>query len=187
MEEAMDRQPTPTEFSRPYRLSELQPDGASVDLEAGPEECEALARRFDVVAIDRLTARLYLKRDARDRHFLVRGSFEAGLTQICVVTLEPFEATLVDSFTARFVRDAAAAQETDVFVDVADGEPPEPISGETIDLGELVAQYLSLAIDPHPRKPGARFDFVDAADAGDAEEGRSPFAALKVLRGGRGS
>ncbi len=46
------------------------------------------------------------------------------------------------------------------------------------DLGEAVAQTLSLALDPHPRKPGAELDEA-ALRAGEA----NPFAAaLAKLR-----
>ena len=34
-------------------------------------------------------------------------------------------------------------------------DPPEPIRAGRMELGELVAQHLSLALDPYPRKPGA--------------------------------
>ena len=60
-----------------------------------------------------------------------------------------------------------------------DSEPPEPLIGDSIDLGELVAEFLSLAINPYPR----------AADAdAQAEQYHSeapsdgPFAALAKLQ-----
>lgn len=179
------------EFSRPYSLSELPPEAVSVDIEAKDREREALARRFGIEAIGRLTARLALTRDAAAKQVTVRGSFEAEVTQTCVVTLEPFDSVVAERFVARFVRDAAAARATDVFIDLTEeDEPPEPIPGDGIDLGEVVAQYLALVIDPYPRRPGVEFEQGAAgapADEGEAETARSPFAALSVLRGGKGS
>jgi uncharacterized metal-binding protein YceD (DUF177 family) len=182
----MDGEPIAPEFSRPYRLSELEPQGDAVELEATAEERAALARRFGLPAVDRLVASLDLQRDARAKKFLVRGELQADLTQICVVTLEPFAETVSESFAARFVRDApAASAATEVFVDLADGEPPEPVAGDSVDLGELVAQYLLLAMNPHPRRPGAEFAPGEPAQAPEEEERKSPFAALAMLRGGK--
>jgi uncharacterized metal-binding protein YceD (DUF177 family) len=179
------------EFSRPFLLSELPLEGASVDIEAKDPERDALARRFGIEAIGRLTARLGLTRDARTKQVTVRGSFEAEVTQTCVVTLEPFDSVVAERFVARFVRDAAAARAAEVFIDLTDeDEPPEPMTGDSIDLGEVVAQYLALAIDPYPRRPGVEFEQGTAAvpsEGEDADKTRSPFAALSVLRGGRRS
>ena len=39
-----------------------------------------------------------------------------------------------------------------------DGEdPPDPIVDGRIDLGALAVEFLALALDPYPRKPGAEF------------------------------
>ena len=41
-----------TEFSRLFRLDALSDEPRRVEIEAGPDEREALARRFGLVAID---------------------------------------------------------------------------------------------------------------------------------------
>jgi uncharacterized metal-binding protein YceD (DUF177 family) len=190
MPNPVPREVVTAEFSRPCSLSELEPVGASVALEATEPE---LARRLGVEAIGRLTARLALTRDSRARQITVRGSFDAEVTQTCVVTLEPFESVVAEGFVARFVRDATAARAAEVVVDLTDeDEPPEPMTGDSIDLGEVVAQYLALAIDPHPRRPGVAFEQGPAgapagSESDEADEARSPFAALSVLRGGKES
>jgi hypothetical protein len=38
-----------------------------------------------------------------------------------------------------------------------ESEDPEPVIDGKIDAGELVAQYLSLAIDPYPRLEGEEY------------------------------
>jgi uncharacterized metal-binding protein YceD (DUF177 family) len=191
MQNPIPREFVTPEFSRPYLISELPPEGASVALEASETEREALARRFGIEGIGRLTARLALTRDARAKQVTVRGSFDAEVTQSCVVTLEPFESVVAEHFVARFVRDAATAQATEVFIDLTEEEePPEPITGDSVDLGEVVAQYLALTIDPYPRRPGVKFEQGKAgvpAEGEEAEKTRSPFAALSVLRSGKGS
>jgi hypothetical protein len=57
-------------------------------------------------------------------------------------------------------------------------DPPDPIIGGRIDLGALAAEFLSLGLDPYPRKPGVDFE----APEGDAPGEESPFAALGKLR-----
>ena len=182
--------PIDPEFSRPFRLRDLPRDGATVELDAGVPERDALARRMGVVSLDRLTATLTLEPNKGGRQILVRGRFAADLTQSCVITLEPFAVVATESFVVRFDRNAAAAEPDDGFVDLVDDELAEPIVGETIDLGELVAQYLALAIDPYPRRPGAQFDqagigLVGGAKEDDRSEDRSPFATLASLGGNR--
>ena len=198
--------PIDSELSRPLRLGDVPVGGKTVTLEAGAVERAALAKRLGVVSLDRLTASLTIQRDDRGRQFRVHGQFDAALTQICVVTLEPFATMVSDAVVARFDRAAArpsraitrdsagrnvAADQSDMAAidilvmagDVLDDEVVEPVYGETIDLGELVAQYLSLAIDPHPRRPNARFDPGVIGPEDDRSKTRSPFAALSSMRG----
>jgi hypothetical protein len=47
----------------------------------------------------------------------------------------------------------------------------EPLPSDILDIGEAVAQQLSLALDPYPRAPGA-------IAGAPAERPVSPFAAL---------
>ena len=51
----------------------------------------------------------------------------------------------------------------------------------TIDLGAIATEFLILAIDPYPRKPGAVFQSPSAG-----EPAAHPFAALAALKKGQG-
>ena len=42
----------------------------------------------------------------------------------------------------------------------AQADAPEPLSGNLLDVGEIVAEQLSLAADPYPRRPGAKLEDV---------------------------
>jgi hypothetical protein len=59
-------------------------------------------------------------------------------------------------------------------------EPPEPLQDGAIDLGAVATEFLILAVDPYPRRPGAVFD---APPAGDPAA--HPFAALAALKTGK--
>ena len=71
-----------------------------------------------------------------------------------------------DSFDVDFGDASADFDGDEISLDI-DHDPPEPIEAGAIDIGELVAQYLSLALDPHPRAPGASLDPDIANSDGD--------------------
>ena len=63
----------------------------------------------------------------------------------------------------------------------ADFHPPDPIIGGQIDLGALVAEFLALGLDPHPRKPGVEFE--KPRNPADEDNVESPFSKLQALKG----
>lgn len=167
---------TEVEFSRPFPVDKLRDHPMVEKIEANEEECEALAKRLDLVAIKNLVAKLDLQRVHSGAMVEVKGRLDADIVQTCVVSLEPFESHVSEEVEAYFARPNTIPDETEVEVDV--DRSPEPISRDgEIDLGELTAQHLSLALDPHPRKPGAVFDMAKAG-GDEAPKKASPFAVL---------
>lgn len=164
------------EFSRPFAVDRLGRTAVTETLLASPAERAALAKRLGLVELGQLSATVTLE------HTLgglihVAGRFAADIVQTCVVSLATFPSHVEDSFTVDF-GNAPAEFGDEIEVD-PDYDPPEPIEDGVIDLGELVAQYLALALDPHPRAPGATLDPVwSDADTADT----SPFAILKNLK-----
>jgi uncharacterized metal-binding protein YceD (DUF177 family) len=59
-----------------------------------------------------------------------------------------------------------------------EGEDTEAFIHGYIDLGELVAQNLGIALDPYPRKPGLP---PVEAEFGNKEDKPNPFAKLASL------
>jgi uncharacterized metal-binding protein YceD (DUF177 family) len=194
-------QPGAPPFSRPFTVDELlrRPD-EPVKVEAAPDERAALARADNVPAIGALEAEFKVAREGKN--IRVRGQVCARVTQDCVVTLEPFDTDLKEEVDVRFAfappppapepragermsrRRAAQAEEERRAPPAADfpaheeDDPPDPIVDGKIDLGALAAEFVALALDPYPRKPGARFEPVEEAQ--DREE--SPFAGLARLK-----
>ncbi len=158
------------EFSRTIQASAIPPTGRHMLFEATPEECAALARRFGLSDIKKLAAKVELRPLRGGGNFKAVGTLTAEIVQTCVVSLSDFPAKLKIPLDLRFV-----AEETESDDDL---EAPDEIlmDGETLEVGEAVAQALSLALDPYPRRPGA----VLPAEASDPEE--NPFEALKALR-----
>lgn len=169
------------EFSRPVAVDKLGADPVVREIKAKPDELRALTRRFGIVGMTDLVAEVRLNR-VGGRAVRVVGRFIADVEQMCVVTLEAFQSRIEESYTALFSPDVAQSEEdVEIVVDPdAEEDLPEPLVGGRIDIGELTAQHLSLALDPYPRRPGVEFtDHVE--DDGSADEGANPFAALARL------
>ena len=160
------------EFSRPVNLARLPPEGREERLAATPAECAALARRFAIPAVNRLEAVLLLRPEPGGIA-TVAGRLAAEVVQDCVVSLEPVTQAVEEVVVLRIV---PAGHEPS---DDPDGPDEIEVLGDSVDLGEALAEQLSLALDPYPRAPGAA---TPGEDAGDAPAG--PFAALAALRRG---
>ncbi len=135
---------------------------------------------------------------------VLEGQLSGEVEQLCVVTLEPVSESVEDRFLLRYTLDPSrvrpdsaqnAAQE--VMIDPEAEDPPEPAGPEGIDVGEAVAQQLSVAINPYPRAQGLASEgevFSSAGANGAGEENketeekpaeRNPFAVLGSLRDGK--
>ena len=184
--------PPPPEFSRPLVVDTLGADGGEREIEANPAECRALARRFHLEAVVSLSATLRLIRlhGTNAGMVRVRGRLVAEVVQSCVVTLVPVPARVEESFSALFSPEAVAGGDESLLDPFADDEDvPEAMVRGVVDLGELTAQHLSLALDPYPRAPGVEFTgFDDDAPDNDSPDGdappRNPFGVLAALRRG---
>ncbi len=165
------------EFSRLFRLDAIGADGtAERVLTASDAECAALAARIGLEALSGLRAALTVTR-LPVGEIGVHGHIVADVVQACVVTLEPVPDHIDDEFDVRFTT-RTEAMPRDIVVGPGDEEPPEPIEGDILDLGELAAQQLSLSLNPWPRRPDAEIPPEAAPDP--ARDG--PFAALAALR-----
>ena len=166
------------EFSRSIDVAHLGESGEILTVEANAGERAALARRFGLLALDRLTAELAIA--ALERGAVrVTGRLQADVTQACALSLEPVPAQIDERFAALFGGPAPVAGIVDI--ELAEEDPPEPIENGRIDIGELVAQHLALALDPYPRAPGARLSAAGTEGLGNG--GTHPFKALSELTG----
>jgi uncharacterized metal-binding protein YceD (DUF177 family) len=174
--------PTP-EFSRPLDVSRVPPQGSTEQISAEPKERADLARRLGLPALHGLQAELRVSR-WRGEGLKIKGHITADLEQTCVVSLDIFRSLLTDDFEGYFLPAGSAAGAA--LIEEGDAEP---FQNGVIDMGEVVAEAVALAIDPYPRKPGVAFaDVIEdkqTSEPGKAEEG-NPFAGLDVLRRGKG-
>ncbi len=169
------------EFSRIVNLDDLGEVEMRLDLRATAGECAALARRFGLIAIAGLRASGGLRRSDRGRVRL-RVTLEAAVTQTCVVTLDPVANRIEEDLDILFEPERRASAVLDIAFDPASDR--EPLAGDSLDLGEVIAEELAVALDPYPRKPGVA---VEIGPGGSGGRGREPppggpFEALAALR-----
>ena len=178
----MTQRPAP-EFSHVVAVESLEDGETVIDIEADADERAALARRFGLLALDSLTAKVGLT-PVDGGLVRVHGTLAAKVTQACVVTLKPVMTGVEGSFERLY--GAGAPEEAGGPITDADAEEsPEPFTHGAVDVGEAVAEQLALELDPFPRAPGAAFDgFSNGSksvvddDTGDA----GPFAVLARLK-----
>jgi len=172
-----DRPGTSEPFSRIVRVDALPRDGQTFDLDATPAEREALAASCKLPSVEALRASLTVKRAGREGA-RVTGTVHGELTQTCVVSLEPFPASVDEDVDVRFEPPAAetpgGSPAGEPIIVAIDEDEPDPLIDGKIDIGALAAEFFALGLDPYPRKPGASFE----APADEGEES-SPFAVLR--------
>jgi hypothetical protein len=170
----------PLEFSRPFAIDDIDPKGSLVALEADPEERRRLAARFDLLALDRLVGQLTVTRALSGIPIRVKGRFQASVVQRCVVSLDPVASEIDEPIEAEYA--PAAADGTEEVFHLDQPDPPEPLDGDSIELGELVAQHLSVALDPYPRKAGLEpLDWSEPARQEGGVNPDNPFSILASL------
>jgi uncharacterized metal-binding protein YceD (DUF177 family) len=160
------------EFSRLVPLVRIGPEPHRQEITATIAERAALARRFDLISLDRLDAVVELVRNS-GRLILLRAQFEAAFEQSCIVTLDPIASVLADRFSLLY--GPAETEETAAGL-VGEEVAFEPLTGDAIDIGEAIAQEFSLALPPFPRSPDASLD----GETPTPDEA-GPFAALSRL------
>lgn len=166
------------EFSRPIDAETVSDAPRLVEIGADEAERRRLAGRFALKAIEQLSARIRLSRRAGIIH--ADGHVEAKVVQACVVTGDSLPAHVDAPFSVRYVPDALAPSGEEEVELTAEDCDTLPLEGSRIDLGELAAETLALALDPFPRSEGADAALKDVGLADPAETG--PFAALKQLK-----
>ena len=163
------------EFSRLLKVENLSALPVERELRATGEECRALAQRFRLEGLERLASRLRILPWNRGG-IRVEGELQAHVVQRCVISLQPMPQDIAKGFVS-FFAPPEALDELSLEALPMEMEAPEVIEADGVDLGELVAQQLCLALDPYPHLPGARMpDF-----AGAPPSPATPFAGLSRL------
>jgi len=171
------------EFSRIITLDKISLTETGRRIEADPAERQALIARFELAGLERLVAEVRLKRTGAGV-IRVTGHLDAALTQSCVISLAPVPAELAIDFEVFFSEDVRAT-DAELTVEYDQDDPPEPVTGGQIDLGEVVAEQFGLNLNPYPKAKGAQLPagwVAEAVDTASVAPKRNPFAALADLK-----
>ncbi len=169
-------------FTRMLAIETVPDTGLDIDITASEAECAALAEIGGLAAVHEFEAGFHVLKLTQTR-FKVTGNLRARITQICVVSLEPFETLVRADLDVDF---AHLGQLASSKISIGGGpaasflggaDPPDPIIDGKIDLGALASEFLILNLDIHPRKPGASFEGMDVG--GEPADKNSPFAVLR--------
>jgi len=178
-----------SELERVVDLDRMAAGGAALDVVASESERAALARRFGFLGLPAFAARVTVDRRPGGQ-IVVDGRLKGRIVQSCILTLDPVAQDLDDTFRIVFKQglDEERDPESGEAIVNAQADAPEPLAGNVLDVGEIIAEQLSLAADPYPRKPGVKLEDVlpkprgGGRSGGRPEQRRHPFAGLAALR-----
>lgn len=187
MTQGADKQ-SKSEIERLVDLDRMGTAGAALEVAASESERAALAKRFGFLGLPAFSARVTVDRRPGGQ-IVVEGRLRGKIVQACVLTLDPVTQDLDDTFRIVFKPDLTDERdpESGEAVLSSQADAPEPLTGNVLDVGEIVAEQLSLAADPYPRRPGARLEDVlpkprHGGRKGQSDQRRHPFAGLAALR-----
>ena len=168
---------TRNEFTHVIKLSEVGNHSRNIQLDADAEARIGLMARFDLAALDSLKAEISLTHDAEG--VVAMGRFTANLAQFCIASHDPVPAKIDEAVHIRFIPEPVVSGEVELELEPDDCDTMFH-DGQTIDLGEAVAQSLGLALNPYPRSPEAE-KMLKAAGV-KSEEDVVPTGALAGLK-----
>ena len=180
---------TEPEFSFLVNCNKVLETGRIFEAEASKQECRALAKRFGLLSLDRLKLKAFASRQSADA-VLLQCDFSADYVQKCIVSLKPlkknidctFERIYSSSVEQSFGRSSEPIEEYFKNVEY-DLDLPDPIIDGCFNLGESVAEQLSLEIEPFPRSVDVNLDdFTSSQYEQGGEDKANPFAVLELLK-----
>ena len=159
------------EMTRIVEVRALSPKPKNMEWDATKEELKDIATRLNVLEVKDLHVQLTIE---KKNLIKVSGNFTAHIIQACVVSGEPVEEAVSDTFEDFFGEHKRHAVPIDIDMESQD---VETVENGRIDVGELVLQYLVLGLNPYPRKKGvAEVEFLEEDDK------ENPFAVLAKLK-----
>ena len=174
-----DAAATAPEMSRPVALDRIGSEGTEMAIEASETERAALADRFGLVRIDDLRADVALSWLEGRKRLRLAARIRGSVVQTCVVSLEPVDNEVDD--TVEILFEPAADAEDAAEVVLAGSDDAEPIPGDPMDVGEIIAEEFALALDPYPRRDDAG-EIGESAQEGAESAPRGPFQNLARLK-----
>lgn len=164
-------------FAHHLALSAVR-DGQRLELSADQAEREFIAERLALLGLERLDATVTLAVDGDE--IRASGRLRASVTQACVASGEPVPAQVDTPVDLLFRPEPSGEPDEEIELSADDCDVIFH-DGREIDLGQALADELSLSLDLYPRSPQAEDVLKGAGVLSEAEAG--PFAALAALKG----
>lgn len=187
------------EWSHRIAVDNLGTAPMTVTISAGAQERKDLARRMQIQAIEDISAEITITREPGSHSIQVEGRVKGRVVQGCIVTQLPVTEEITEEFEAwysdptqavsfaRVRRERLASGEREMEV-LSERDDPEEIVDGFIDVAEIAAQYLALALNPYPRAGDLpQVGMEDSALVAESGARRNPFAALKDWKRQKGS
>ncbi len=135
------------EFSHKIAIDKIFKAPRKFSLSADRGQCEKIAKRLKILSLEALKGEISCT--TKGPIIIVTGQVKAELQQACVISLAPVAETVDEAFALEFTR---RPEEDNGLLDL---DAPESISGDDLDIGEILVQQLALALNPYPRAEGA--------------------------------
>ena len=149
-----------------FIVDDLPKTGFELSLKATDEELEMLKDQLSIQNVESFSAKLTIKQWRRGG-VQIEGTYEAAITQECVVTLETFDSVVKEEINQKFFSTTKLPELNDKkegeMLD-NDLDPPDALNDGKLNISDYLVETLLLQLDPYPRKPGS--DFEDLATNG---------------------
>lgn len=166
-------------------------DGLSVHFELGDYDRAKLEQTLELVALEDLAANLEVL-PLGQGSFRVLGKLSASVTQNCVLSLDPVMSVISEHIDVEFrPRLSADAEKISAFSgdsddqDILTSKEVEGYDAGKLELGALISEIVTSAIDSYPRKPGVQFASTHGGGVDQVAERSttgSPFSKLASLK-----
>ena len=165
------------EFSRIFDLTLPSNVERMHTISATKEECQAIAERLGALDLKALEARFKIIQEEDPSCFIISGKLHAELTQNCVVTLLPVDEVVDEAMSIKVRLEEHPEEHEEFTLEPGEGEDIEYAPHAKVNVGELVVQYLALAMNPYPKKEG-----VVALHGDEVSLSQKPFAKLAEIK-----
>jgi uncharacterized metal-binding protein YceD (DUF177 family) len=168
-------------LDHPVRLADLGTKSLAFDVTPGPGRLAALAAGLDLLDLRKLRFAGRLQPDG-PRDWRLDATLGATVVQPCRVTLKPVTTRIDEPVLRRYL--ARWDEPVKAEAEMPEDDTAEPLP-ETLDLGAVLAEALSLALPPFPRAEDAEEEAQVFAGPGTApmtDDDVKPFAGLASLR-----
>lgn len=162
-----------------HNISEINEGGLKKRREANSQEQKQLMRSLDLLDCESLVVNYSIH--PLSTGWRLQGDLSAIVAQPCVISLEPVVNHIIETFDVEFRNALPKKKITQDDDDVLVAEDIEFFEDDKIDVGSIVYETLSTALNPYPRKEGAEFVWQDPQIQSDMAN-VSPFSVLKKLK-----